>query len=71
VLVKQHGLVARWLGVQLQGSMATTKVKIQLIGKHGKLLGSMIKTVKTGQLIRVMKVGAQVRSIKVTPLPSA
>jgi hypothetical protein len=69
--VKQHGLLSRWLGVQLKSTAPTAQVRIQLIGKNGKVLSSMIKSVKTGKLVRVLKLGANVRSIKVTPLPSA
>jgi hypothetical protein len=71
VSVKQSGLLNRWLGMQLKGSTSTTRVKIQLVGQNGKLIGQMIRTVKTGHFVRVMKIGANVRSIRVTPLPKA
>ena len=47
------------------------KVRIQLIGANGKVIGTMNKTIKTGKLVRVLKLGAAVRSIKVTALPTA
>ena len=69
--VKQHGLLSRWLGVQLKGTASTAKVRIQLIGANGKVIGTLNKTIKTGKLVRVLKLGAAVRSIKVTALPTA
>ena len=69
--VKQHGLLSRWLGVQLTGTASSAKVRIQLIGANGKVIGTMNKTIKTGKLVRVLKLGAAVRSIKVTALPTA
>jgi len=69
--VKQHGLLSRWLGVQLKGSTSTAMVRIQLIGANGKVISTMNKTLKTGKLVRVIKLGAAVRSVKVTALPTA
>jgi hypothetical protein len=70
--VKQHGLVSRWLGVQLKSNAPVAQVRIQLIGKNGKTISSMIKSVQTGKLVKVLKLGANVKSVKVVPiLPSA
>jgi hypothetical protein len=54
--------------VQLKGNIATTKIKIVLVGRNHKVIGTVTRSVKTGKFIRVMKVGASVKSVKVSPL---
>jgi hypothetical protein len=68
-VVIAHGkLAGRWLGVQLKGNTPTAKVKILLVGRNGKSIGTLIRTVKTGQFVRVAKVAASIKSVKVSTL---
>jgi hypothetical protein len=62
---------SRYLGLNLKSTLHVAKVRITLIGAHGKVLGHVVKTVKTGKLVRVMKLGANVRSVKVAPVIAA
>ena len=55
-------------GLQLKGNAPTAKVKIVLVGLYGKVIGTVTRTVKTGQFVRVMKVGAGVRTVRVSPV---
>jgi hypothetical protein len=68
-VVIAHGkLAGRWLGVQLKGNTPTAKVKILLVGRNHQVIGTLTRTVKTGQFVRVAKVAKSVLSVKVSPL---
>ena len=58
----------RFLGVQLKSTAKTAKVNITLVGKNGKVIGHVIKTVKTNHFVRVMKVGATVKTVRLAAL---
>lgn len=58
----------RYLGLNLKSTLKVAKVNITLVGANGKVLGHVIKTVKTGKLVRVMKLGANVRSVRVSAI---
>jgi hypothetical protein len=58
----------KYLGVKLASTAKTAKVNITLIGKHGKVIGHLAKTIKTNTLVRVMKVGTTVKSVRVSAL---
>jgi len=61
----------RYLGLHLKSTLTVAKVNITLVGAHNKVLGHVIRTVKTGKLVRVLKLGANVRSVRVAPIISA
>ena len=64
-----HGKHAtRWLGITLKGNQKTAKVNIALVGKNGKVIGHVLRTVKTGHFVRVLKIGTHVKSVRVSPL---
>jgi hypothetical protein len=68
-VVIAHGkLAGRWIGVQLKGNTPTATVKILLVGRNGKSIGTLIRTVKTGQFVRVAKVATSIKSVKVSTL---
>ncbi len=68
-VVIAHGkLAGRWIGVQLKGNTPTAKVKILLVGRNGKSIGTLIRTVKTGKFVRVAKVAKSIKSVKVSTL---
>lgn len=59
---------SRFLGVRLASTAKTAKVNITLIGRNGRVIGHVVRTVKTNRLVRVMKVGAKVKSVRVAAL---
>jgi hypothetical protein len=58
----------RYLVVRLKSIAATAQTSITLVGKNGKVIGHVVKTVKTNKLVRVMKIGVNVKSVKIASL---
>jgi len=56
----------RYLTVRISSSKKTAKIRIRLLGKNGKTVARVTRTVKTNRTVRVMKVGAKVKSARVT-----
>jgi hypothetical protein len=58
----------RYLGLQLKSTAKTAKVSIILVNAKGKVIGRVVKTVKTNRLVKVMKIGKSVHSVRVSPI---
>jgi len=58
----------KYLGVKLTSTAKTAQIRITLIGNHGRVIGHVVRTVRTNRLVRIMKVGAKIKSIRVAAL---
>jgi hypothetical protein len=52
----------------MNSSLGSAKIKIVLLGRNGKVISRLNKTVKANHLVRVMPVAPKVHGFRISPL---